>query len=160
MHYDEPAGETTAPKNPGVPPFTLLRDTPIHVKLSKALSSGTAHTGDAVELEIVHDVLLEGVVVLHQGARAHGVVAQAEPRKRFGHAGSVAFSLTSIEVADGEKVAVRCYQEVSGDSNNSADSVFPLASGKDVALAQNSEYTALVDVDAHLKREGFAGGAK
>jgi hypothetical protein len=149
MHYDEPAAETTAPKNPGAPPFTLLRDTPIHVKLSKALSSGTAH-----------DVLLEGVVVLHQGARAHAVVAKAEPRKRFGHAGSVAFSLTSIEVADGEKVAVRCYQEVSGDSNNSADSVFPLASGKDVALAQNSEYTALVDVDAHLKREGFAGGAK
>jgi hypothetical protein len=157
MHYDEPAAETIAPKNPGVAPFTLVKDTPIRVRLTKTLSSGVAHTGDAVELEIVDDVSLEGVVVLRQGAKAHGVVAKAEPKKHFGHAGSVAFSLTSIELADGEKVAVRCYQEVSGDSNNSADSVFPLASGKDVALAQKSEYTALVDIDAHLKREGFQG---
>jgi hypothetical protein len=36
--------------------------------------------------------------------------------------------------------------------------LFPLASGKDVALVQNAEYTALVDIDAHLKREGFDGG--
>lgn len=64
-----------------------------------------------------------------------------------------------MEVVDGEKVAVRCYQEVSGDSNNSADSVFPLASGKDVALAQKREYTALVDVNAHLKREQFESGS-
>jgi len=159
IHYDEPAAETTMPKNQGVAPFTLVKDTPIHVKLTKTLSSGTAHVGDAVELEIVDDVSLEGVVVLHQGAKAHAVVAKAEPKKRFGHAGAVAFSLTSIEVADGEKVAVRCYQEVSGDSNNSADSVFPLASGKDVALTQNSEYTALVDGDAHLKREQFESGS-
>jgi hypothetical protein len=159
MHYDEPAAEATAPKNPGVAPFTLVKDTPIHVRLSKTLSSGSARAGDAVELEIVDDVLLEGVVVLRRGAKAHGVVAKAEPKKRFGHAGSVAFSLTAIEVVDGEKVAVRCYQEVSGDSNNSADSVFPLASGKDVALTQNSEYTALVDVDAHLKREQFESGS-
>jgi hypothetical protein len=160
MHYDEPAVETTAPRNPGLAPFTLVKDTPIHVKLIKTLFSGTAHAGDAVELEIVDDVSLEGVVVLHRGAKVHGVVAKAEPKKRFGHSGSVAFSLTSIEFADGEIVAVRCYQEVSGDSNNSADAVFPLASGKDVALTQNSEYTALVDVDAHLKREGFEGSAK
>ena len=158
IHYDEPPAETTAPKNPGVVPFTLVRDTPMRVKLTKTLSSGTAHVGDTVELEIMDDVLLEGIVVLHRGAKAHGVVAKAEPKKRFGHAGSVAFSLTSIELTDGEKVAVRCYEEVSGDSNNSADSVFPLASGKDVALAQNSEYTALVDVDAHLKRESFESG--
>jgi hypothetical protein len=159
MHYDEPPAETTVPKNPGVAPFTLVRDTPIRVKLTKTLSSGTAHVGDAVELEIVDDVVLEGVVVLRQGVKAHGVVAKAEPKKHFGHAGAVAFSLTSIEVADGEKVAVRCYQEVSGDSNNSADSVFPLASGKDVALAQNSEYTALVDGDAHLRRAQFESGS-
>jgi len=37
MHYDEPAAETTTPKNPGVAPFTLVRDTPIHVKLTKTL---------------------------------------------------------------------------------------------------------------------------
>jgi hypothetical protein len=155
MHYDEQQHQPVPPQAAAVP-FTLVRDTPVRVKLSKALSSATAHAGDAVEFEILDNIFVEGVLVLHKGAKASGVVAEAEVKKRFGHGGKLAVSLTALKLIDGEVVPVRCYQEVSGDSNNSADAVVPLASGKDVVLLQGSEYTALVDGDVHLRREGFS----
>jgi hypothetical protein len=155
MHYDEQQLQP-APQHATVVPFTLVKDTPVRVKLTKALSSATAHAGEAVEFEVLEDIFVEGVLVLHKGTKVNGVVAEAEVKKRFGHAGKLAVSLTKLTLTDGEVVPVRCYQEVSGDSNNSADAVVPLASGKDVALLQGSEYTALVDGDVHLKRDGFS----
>jgi hypothetical protein len=84
-----------------------------------------------------------------------GLIAVAEVKKRFGHGGRLAFSITSMTLADGEQVKVRCYQEASGSSNTSADAVLPLSSGKDVAIPKDVEFLALVDGEARLKREGF-----
>jgi hypothetical protein len=160
MHYDDPAGPKAAPARSNVPPFTLLNDTPVRVKLVKALSSATAHVGEAVEFEVLEDLAVEGQPVLRKGAKASGVVAEADVKRRFGHGGKLAVSLTLLKLEDGEPVPVRCYVEVSGSTNNSADSVLPLASGKDVELLKDSEYTALVDGDVHLKREGFSAPGK
>jgi hypothetical protein len=137
------------------PTFALLNDTPIRVKLTKTISSATAHVGDAVEFEVTQDVLVQGVPVLTKGAKASGVIAEVEPKKRFGHGGKLAFRMTSVRLADGEQAKVRCYQEATGSSNTSSDAVLPLASGKDVAILQDVEFTALVDGDMHLKRESF-----
>jgi hypothetical protein len=159
MHYDEQQRQPVSP-HANVVPFTLAKDTPARVKLTKALSSATAHAGDAVEFEVLDDIFVEGVLVLHKGTKVSGVVAEAEVKKRFGRGGKLAVSLTTLKLADGEVVPIRCYLEVSGDSNNSADAVVPLASGKDAAMLQGSEYTALVDGDVHLKREGFSVESK
>jgi hypothetical protein len=153
--YDEPLHAGAAPARVVSQEFTLLKDTPIHVKLLKTISSATAHVGDPVEFEVLDDILIEGIPVLTKGAKASGVVAEAEAKKRFGHGGKVAVSLTAIHLADGEILPVRCYEEASGWSNTSSDAVLPLASGKDVALLQDAEYSALVDGDFHAKREGF-----
>jgi hypothetical protein len=154
-HYDQPGSEVTAPAHPGGGAFTLANNTPIRVKLNNAISSATAHVGDAVELEVVEDVIVDGVTVLPVGSKVSGVIAVAEIKKRFGHGGRVAFSITSITLADGEQVKVRCYQEASGSSNTSSDAVIPLSSGKDVSIPKDVEFTALVDGEARLKREGF-----
>ena len=155
MHYDEPRSEVTLPAKTGAGAFALANNTPIRVKLSKTISSATAHVGDAVELEVVEDVIVDGVTVLPVGSKVSGVIAEAEPKKRFGHGGKLAFSITSMTLADGEQVKVRCYQEASGSSNTSSDAVLPLASGKDVAIPKDVEFTVLVDGEARLKREGF-----
>lgn len=155
-HYDQPGSEATPPAHAGALPFALPNGTPIRVKLSKTISSATAHVGDAVELEVVEDLIVDGVTVLPAGSKVSGMIAQAEPKKRFGHGGMLAFSITSITLADGEQVKVRCYQEASGSSNTSADAVVALHSGKDVTILQDVEFTALVDGEARLKREGFA----
>jgi hypothetical protein len=106
-------------------------------------------------LEVMEDVIVDGVTVLPAGWKVSGAIAEAEPKKRFGHGGKLAFNITSMTLADGEQVKVRCYQEASGSSNTSADSVIPLSSGKDVTIPKDIEFTALVDGEARLKREGF-----
>jgi len=154
-HYDEPRAEVAGPAHTGAGAFTLANNTPIRVRLSKTISSATAHVGDAVELEVVEDVIVDGVTVLPVGSKVSGAITEAEPKKRFGHGGKLAFGITSMTLADGEQVKVRCYQEASGSSNTSADAVLPLSSGKDVAIPKDVEFTALVDGEARLKREGF-----
>jgi hypothetical protein len=154
-HYDQVGSDLAGPAHAAVGVFALANNTPIRVKLSNSISSATAHVGDAVELEIVEDVIVDGVTVLPVGSKVSGVIAIAEAKKRFGHGGRLAFSITSMTLADGEQVKVRCYQEASGSSNTSADAVLPLSSGKDVAIPKDAEFTALVDGEARLKREGF-----
>jgi len=154
-HYDQP-GNGIAGAAPAVGgAFVLANNTPIHVKLNQTISSATAHVGDAVELEVVEDVIVDGVTVLPVGSKVNGVIAVAEIKKRFGHGGRVAFNVNSITLADGEPVKVRCYQEASGSSNTSSDSVIPLSSGKDVTIPKDLEFTALADGEARLKRENF-----
>jgi hypothetical protein len=154
-HYDDPRSAPAAPAQTGPTAFALANNTAIRLKLNKTISSATAHVGDAVELEVVEDVIVDGVTVLPVGWKVNGAIAEAEPKKRFGHGGKLAFSITSMTLADGEQVKVRCYQEASGSSNTSADSVIPLSSGKDVTIPKDVEFTALVDGEARLKREGF-----
>ncbi|HET6933022.1 MAG TPA: SH3 domain-containing protein, partial [Candidatus Acidoferrum sp.] len=113
MHYDQPGTDVTPPAHTGVAAFSLANNTPIRVKLGKTISSATAHVGDAVELEVVEDVIVDGVTVLPAGAKVSGTIAAAEPKKRFGHGGKLAFSITSMTLADGEQIKVRCYQEAS-----------------------------------------------
>ena len=154
-HYDDPRSAPAAPAQTGSTSFALANNTPIRLKLNKTISSATAHVGDAVELEVVEDVVIDGVTVLQTGWKVNGAIAEAEAKKRFGHGGKLAFSITSMTLPDGEQVKVRCYQEASGSSNTSADSVIPLSSGKDVTIPKDVEFTALVDGEARLKREGF-----
>jgi hypothetical protein len=156
LHYDEGPRVAPTPAPVAFPAFTLLNDTPVRVKLLKTISSATAHVGDPVEFDVVSDIFVEGVPVVMKGAKASGAIAEAEPKKRFGHAGKLAFRITSVRLADGEQAKVRCYQEATGSSNTSSEAVLPLGSGKDVAIVQDVEFTALVDGDVHLKRESFA----
>ena len=137
------------------PAFSLVKDTPIRVRILKAVSSATAHPGDTLEFEVLEDVLLDGVVVITRGSKATGTVAVAEPKKHFGHDGKLAFNITSVRLADNEQAPVRCFHESVGSANSSTNSVLPLGSGKDAAVPQGTEFTALVDGDVHLKREAF-----
>ena len=73
--YDEPA-PAPPPANPVPAGFdlTLPNNTPIHLKLSKTVSSETAHVGDVVGLVVAVDVVLDGLCVIPSGASAEGVV--------------------------------------------------------------------------------------
>jgi hypothetical protein len=147
-----PAGvASSAPSNPSE--FTLRNGTAIRLKLGKTISSATAHMGDAVDLQVAEEVIVDGLAVIPQGAAATGVVKEVEPRKRLGHGGKLAFSIDSVRLKDNEKAAVRSFQESSG-GNNSAGGILP-GSGKDVVFTQGTEFTAYVDGDVHLKKAAF-----
>jgi hypothetical protein len=154
--YDDP---NLHPEAGSAPPavkvgFALPNGIPIHLKLSKSISSATAHVGDQVELEVVEEVDVDGLRVIAEGAPALGVVTEAEPKKRMGHGGKLGVLVKTVRLSDDEKAAVRSFQESAG-SNSSVGTVNPLAHGKDVEFTQGTEFTAYVDGDMPLKREAF-----
>ena len=129
------------------------------MKLSKSVSSATAHVGDAVMLEVAEDVVVEGLCVIAKGAAAAGTVTEAETKKRMGHGGKVGVLANSVLLDDKRKTAVRGYQET-GAANSATGAVLPLVSGKDVVLPQGTEFTAWVDGDVQLKRGAFSAPAE
>jgi hypothetical protein len=151
--YDAPAAAAEAAPSAASDPsvITLRNGTPLHLKLEKTISSATSHAGDAVELRVTADVFVDGFLVIPSGATATGVVTEAEPKKRLGHGGKLAFSINFVQLKDSEKAAVRSFQESSGANN----AILPLASGKDVVYTQGAGYTAYVDGDMKLKKESF-----
>jgi hypothetical protein len=158
--YDERPAASPAPRTPVIPPFTLLNGTPVHVRILKPLSSASAHVGDAVEFEVLDDVLLDDVVVIAKGAKASGNVSEVETKKHFGHDGKVSFIITSVRLTNNESAPVRCYHEVFGTNTNTPNSTLPqLSSGKDATIAQGSDFTAQIDGDIRLKRESFPATA-
>jgi len=154
--YDAPpAWSEVAPSAPPSPSeFTLRNGTPIRMKLGKTISSATAHVGDEVDLQVAEEVVVDGFLVIPQGAAGIGAVKEAEPKKRLGHGGKLGFTINSVRLKDNEKAAVRSYQESTGP-NNSAGTILPLATGKEVVYAEGSEFTAYVDGDMKLKKEAF-----
>ena len=154
--YDAPA--KTVEVAPVAPPspleMTLRNGTPIHLKLGKTISSATAHVGDIVDLTVVEEVMVDGISVIPAGSTAIGLVSEAEPKKRMGHGGKLAFTVNFVRLKDDEKAVVRSFQETTG-SSNSAGAILPLSSGKEVVFTQGTEFTAYVDGDMQLKREDF-----
>src|SRR5882762_4955881 len=102
--YDAPVKPTQVA--PSVPPspteLTLRNGTPIHLKLGKTISSATAH---------VEEVIVDGLSVIPSGATAIGLVTEAEPKKRMGHGGKLAFTINFVRLKDDEKASVRSFQE-------------------------------------------------
>jgi hypothetical protein len=154
--YDAPPKQAeVAPVAPPSPSeITLRNGTAIHLKLGKSISSATAHVGDIVDLRVVEEVIVDGLSVIPAGSTAIGLVSEAEPKRRMGHGGKLAFTVNFVRLKDDEKAAVRSFQETSG-SNNSAGTILPLSSGKEVMFPQGMEFTAYVDGDMPLKREDF-----
>ena len=157
--YDTAPASTPAPAKTAPPGFVLANNTPVHLKLLKTLSSATAHAKDPVELEVLDPVLVDGITVIPKGSKVTAVVAVSDSKRRFGHSGRIAFSVTSVQLANNQQAPVRCYQEASGAPSTSSDSVVALSSGKDASLLADTNYTALVDGDLRLNRESFTAGA-
>src|ERR1700674_638472 len=154
--YDAPVKATEVAPSALTSPseFTLHNGTPIHLKLGKTISSATAHVGDVVDLQVVEEVIVDGLSVIPSGAAAISLVTDAEPKKRRGRGGRLVFGINFVLLKDNEKAAVRSFQESTG-SNSSAGVILPLSSGKEVVFMQGTEFTAYVDGDMQLKKEAF-----
>jgi len=154
--YDDPAPAPPAPAVELSPSEFLLRSgTVVHLKLLKSVSSSTAKLGDHVDLEVSEDVVIDGRTVLKKGAPALGTVTDVEPKKHLGHGGKVGVTFASARLVNGDTAPVRGYQETRG-ADSTAGAVLPMMSGKDVAFAPGTGFTAWVDGDVRLKKDAFS----
>ena len=145
-----------APQAPAPPQEIILpNQTAVHLKLGRTLSSATAHVGEEVNFEVAQDVIVRGVTLIAKGAPAIGAVTEAEPKKRMGKAGKLDVSVTSVVLANNEKIALRSFGANQSLDQKSGMSL-PLMRGKDVTLSKDTEVTAYVDGDLHLKAASFA----
>jgi len=146
----------TPPPAPAPPREIILpHQTAVHLKLDQTLSSATAHVGEEVTYEVTQDVVVGGVTVIAKGAPAIGSVTEAEPKKRMGKAGKLNVSVTSVTLANNQKIVLRSFgAEQTADQKSGVK--LPILRGKDVTLAKDTEITAYVDDDVHLKVSSFA----
>lgn len=158
-HYDNPARMAAAARLAPSPQEILVRNqTPVHLKLGRELSSATAHVGEEVNFEVTQDVVVGGLTIISKGAPAVGAVTEAEPRKRMGKAGKLNVSVASVLLANNEKIALRSFgADQSSDQKGGLG--ISLLHGKDVTMTKDTEITAYVDGDMHLKAASFAAPA-
>lgn len=134
--------------------FTLPRQTPVHLKFIRTISSASAHVGEEVNFEVAQDVVIRGLTVIPKGAPAIGVVTAAEPKRRMGHGGKLSVSVNSVRLADNEKAALRSFQEEKG-ANQKVGMVIPLMRGKDITFVEGTEIIAYIDGDMRLRISKF-----
>jgi hypothetical protein len=147
------SGASAAPAPPRE--IILVRQTPVHLKLGRTLSSATAHVGDEVNFEVSQDVIVGGITVIAKGAPGFGAVTEAEPKKRMGKAGKLNVAVNSVVLANNEKIVLRSFG-IEQSAEQKSGRTIPLLRGKDVTLAKDAEIIAYVDSDLHLKVAGFA----
>ena len=147
-----------ASQSPAPPQEIILpNQTPVHLKLGRELSSATAHVGEEVNFEVARDVIVGGLVVIAKGAPALGAVTEAEPSKRMGKAGKLNVAVASVLLANNEKIALRSFG--ADQSLDQKGGMIPLRHGKDVMLAKDTQITAYVDGELHLKAANFAAAS-
>jgi hypothetical protein len=155
-----------------VPPVLIkLEDgTPVHLILSETISSADAQVGQTLELEVVDDIVLDGVCVVPHGSTAWATVTSAQAKRRLGRAGHLDINIDKVKIADGEKVLLRAVKDEKGGSHTGAMTgaivatslvllpaapLFLLVHGKDVTIPKGTPITAFVQGDQTLNKAKF-----
>ncbi|HEY5838794.1 MAG TPA: PEGA domain-containing protein [Pyrinomonadaceae bacterium] len=163
--------QQTAATNQSVSPNSLKEDTPIRLRLTQTLSSGTAKLHDKVDFEVIEEIKVGELVVIGQGATAIGTVTEARPKKSFGRAGKLNVNIDYVRLVNGDKVSLRAIKGGSGGSHTAAMTAgvvataivfFPAApllffiKGKNIIIPKGTEITAYVAADIVIDQAKFS----
>jgi hypothetical protein len=78
--------------------------TPLTVRLTAPVSSGSSHVDDDIQFKAVDDVVIDGWIVIPKDAVGEGVVSSVDPAGTHGHSGQIGITFKWIYGADGLKV--------------------------------------------------------
>ncbi|MBZ5493406.1 MAG: PEGA domain-containing protein [Acidobacteriia bacterium] len=168
---------STQPGTPAAPALTgfgLEDGTPVKLRLTRNLSSGTDKKGDTVDFEVMEDVSVNGLVVIPRGGIAWATITEAQPKRRMGRGGKLDVNIDSVRLKDGEKVPMRAVKENKGGGHVGAMTgamvatgivFFPAAPlflfmhGKDINIPKGTEITAYVASNIPLEKAKFQEGS-
>jgi hypothetical protein len=88
--------------------------TSVLLKTNTTLTPKELNVGDTVELSVVSDVIVDGVVVIKAGASARGEVVASKDRGMIGIAAELGLTVRSVQAVDGTTVALSGSKMVEG----------------------------------------------
>lgn len=138
---------------------------PIHVLGD--VSSHTAHEGDRFQIEVAHDVVVHGMVVVAANADGEGEITAVDHAGGNGHSGSLEMHFDWVHAVDGGKLKLRdTSQKQAEDDREGAKSTATiigvatlgigglfghnLAKGKEVTVSPKAILNAFVDRNVHV----------
>jgi len=139
------AAQQTESKTVKIPDGTVVT-----VTITEALSSEKSHQNDPVHGNLVEDIKVGDVIVMAKGAAVIGHVTEAEPKGRWGHSGSLAYSLDYVKAVDGSNVRLRANSSQGGEQSKAALMLGlsgAFKHGKSVDVAKGASLNAYVDGD-------------
>jgi hypothetical protein len=150
----------------------LVKDaTPIKLKLKRGVYSQYAKIGDEVVYLVEEEVLVNGKIIVPEGAIVQGKVVSAEHKRRMGRGGKIDISADSIKLFNSQSIPLRAFQKARGGGQGLDMSGEMLAAasltlgvgapfvlfkhGKDIEIRQGSSFTAFVNGDTWLEDIAF-----
>jgi hypothetical protein len=94
----------------------LPAGTPIEIESPFTLDSQRVRKGDRISFRVINPVIVEGKVVVAQGATATALVTKAERGGHFGRAGRLAWSMQEVTAVDGSRIPLQLSSRLVGDS--------------------------------------------
>ncbi len=80
------------------------------------INSQEFRKGDAISFRVVNPVIIDGSVLINQGATATGIVTQAERNGHFGRAGRITWAMKEVTAVDGTRIPIEFTGHTVGDS--------------------------------------------
>lgn len=153
------------------PPLRLQPDTPVDLRLRKALSSARARAGERVEFDVSDDVRVGSTVVIPRGSLAWGQVTDAAPRGRLSRSGRLSVAIVGVCLPDGRRGGLTAQSRGNGAENlywgpdTPSDGYLALPAlpvlifmyGRDVTVPPGKPVAAFVRDPIDFRPESLAG---
>jgi len=150
----------------------LIKDaTPIKLKLKRGVYSQYAKIGDQVDYLVDEELVVNGKIIVPEGAIVKGKVVSAEHKRMMGRGGKIDISADSIKLFNSQSIPLRAFQHARGGGQGLDMSGEMLAAasltlgvgtpfvllkhGKDIEIRQGSSFTAYVNGDTLLEDIAF-----
>jgi|SRR5580700_624468 hypothetical protein len=150
--------------------LVLTDGTPVDLQLEETVSSAHARVGDPLSFIVVRDVTVQGFTVIPAGSKATGSLTRVHGRRVLGMGGKLVLTIDSVELANGDHVALRASKELKGTSHTwrmaagvavtsifyfPVAPVFLLTRGDNCTALKSTEITAHVEGNTSLASTDF-----
>lgn len=120
----DPAVASTIPQatiaTPALNEITIPDGTELSCVTVEAISSKTAHEGDALTFKVENDVVINNVVAIAKGTLVKAEVGTAKKSGMFGRGGSLSVRVISTNAVDGQTIKLRASKGAEGDNKTGA----------------------------------------
>ncbi|WP_174287162.1 hypothetical protein [Sphingomonas bacterium] len=135
----------------------IPENTPVTVRTLEEVSSKTAQVGDPVRMEVIDDIVVNGVTVVPAGTPAYGEVTAAQKNGHIGKSGKLTIEVEGVRYGNG-RMRLRGSRDSQGSGGGTAAIataalVSPLGlliHGKSAAVPIHTRFMAYVANDTPM----------